>query len=336
MFARGNRTARVATLIAVAAAACASIGAGFASAAIWNPEPARGIGPVGECPAPSARLAPNRAFTLIYRLQGTWDVERLGNMRADQPATLPIRDRDVFLVRARAESAGTAGDIVDHLTDPGILSGELFRCHRRVSLTGAHTDPGNGEYFNRLGGDPRMWGVAPDWERPFFRLAYPDTAGHDVDDPEPEWTHDFGTTVERLGSRAASIHASGRRAGAVITGAHRRNGWDFGLLAKRARFDYQVVQIQPSCVDAVQDFASRSRELLRMYRANGIPTSRLGVEVSFAQDPAATPWGGDVTAGRAARCTKAAYDVGIRAVLLWAQPEVLDEYFAALPDYIRG
>jgi hypothetical protein len=226
--------------------------------------------------------------------------------------------------------------MLDHLTDPAMLSGELFHCNRVISLTGARTAPGiSTEYFKRLAGDPRVWGVAPDWERPMYRLAYPDSPGPDAVDPEPEWTHDFATTAGRLAQRASRIRASGRRAGAVVTGAHARNAWDFGGLAKRTGLNYEVVQIQGDCVAGPNAFGAHARQLVHEYRAAGLPASNLAVEVSFSANPAATGWPADVTPQRAARCTRAAYAAGARSVLLWAQPDLLDEYFAALPDWIR-
>jgi hypothetical protein len=325
-------------LLATAAAVAAlALTAASAQGDIWQPEPARGVGPQGPCPQPAARLAPNRDFTFVYRLQRAWDVELMANEAADHPAQLPIADRDLFMVRARGDSADWSTEMLDHLGDPAMLSGELFRCNRVVSLTGARAAPGiAGERFDRLAGDPRVWGVAPDWERPMFRLAYPDTPGQDAADPEPEWTHDFGANVGRLGQRAGGIHGTGKRAGAVVTGAHARNAWDFGRLAKLSGLDYQVVQIQGDCLRSPQAFGDRAHRLLHEYRAAGLRTSSLAIEVSFSSNPGATAWPADVTPQRAARCTRAAYAAGARGVLLWAQPDVLDEYFAALPDSIRA
>ncbi len=331
-----RRGAAVLLGAAILAAGVTLAAPGAAGAAIWQPQPARGVGPLGSCPAAPPRLAPNRNFTLIYRVQRSWDVELLANERADQPQSVPIADRDLFMVRARGDSAASGAEMLDHLTDPALLSGELFRCNRIVSLTGARTDPGiANEQFARLADDSRVWGVAPDWERPMFRLAYPDSAGSDSADPEPEWTHDFATNVARLGERSAGIRQAGRRSGAVVTGAHARNAWDFGRLARGAGLGFETVQIQGDCLSGAAAFGSRTRHLVHEFRAAGLAASNLAVEVSFSSDPGATAWPADVTPQRAARCTRAAYDAGARAVLLWSQPDLLPSYFATLPDRIR-
>jgi hypothetical protein len=295
----------------------------------WTLEPARGIGPQGPCPAPSGDLNPGGALTFLYRLQIPFDAERFGMLRANNPGAYPVRSNDVFLVRARTHLYGLAPTIFKGLTDAARLSGEQFRCNRITAWTGSRATRGLArEYAYNSAGDPRVWGVSPDWERPFFRLAYPDGS--------PRWRHHFGTNVRRLRELARGIHRRGRSAGAVVTGAHAGiKPWDWGLLAKKARLDWQIVQIQPSCVNAVRLFKNRARNLVGEYRRAGIPLTRLGVEVSFSENPGATRWKGDVSAGRAASCVRAAYRVGVRGFLLWAQPTSLDEFFVALPDSLR-
>jgi hypothetical protein len=280
-------------------------------------------------------LAPGHRFTLVFRVQVPYDVERLAAIHSRNPQRLPVEERDVFMVRARGEHADEAPLMVSRLKDPTLLSGQEFRCNRISALTGDRADQAiPQEYAGNLADDARVWSVGPDWERFVYQLGYPDTPGDDAIDPEPEWSSDFDTNVERLGVLAQDIHNHGKLIGPAIAGPLGR--WDYGQLALQAGLDHQLVQTQQACVTGTDAFTARARRLIQQYRDARLRISNLAMEVSFSEDPAATSIPGDVTPQQAADCVSAAYAAGARGFLLWAQPAILPKFFAALPDSIRG
>ncbi len=331
------------TLRALAAAAvCVLIAVAASSAGAVPPEkfdrqPARGIGPPRPCPRPPARFASRGSgTTFVYRIQHPWDVERLARQRAMWPDKLPLAMRDLFLVRARSYGAQRVDRMLDGLRDPAVLSGELFGCNRLIVMTGVHTGSGNpDEWMYSHATDPRVWSVAPDWERNIFHDSWPDTPGPDSKDPEPEWTGNPTTNAVRIRHAAAVIRRRGKPPGVVLTAW--RGSWNYADVARRSRTEYQLLQTQSVCRKwGPSHFGRRARDLLRQYHKGGMPTATVALQISFSRHPNATPFLNDTVPGRAAACTTAAYGAGVRSFLLWGSPDDLDEYFAALPDRVRG
>jgi hypothetical protein len=323
-----NVAAALAAAAAIAAAgALVPPGAG---AQEWTPTAARpGYEHDGPCPAAADRLGLASPATFVYRVQQPFDIELFARIRAHRRRDLPAADRDVFLVRARGEKADRAGEMISRLKDESLLSGELFHCNRIATLTGVRTDgeiPDEDVY--NVAEDPRLWGIFPDWERPLWQYSYP---------VAPSWSDDFDTNVRRIRVRAQGIGSRDRQPGVVITGWRYRgpNAWHYGRLAKRAGLRGQIIQTQSECQMSPDQFALRASRLLDQYRRAGVGRSKLAMQVSFAKDPESTSLPHDVTPQRAASCTEAAYAAGVRSFLLWAYPPYLEEYFAALPDYIR-
>lgn len=329
-------TLLAATVFAVASPVVAGRGP---HAGGWKTQRASpGLGPKGACPKASGTLAPGRQLTFVYRVQRPFDVELLGEMRAARPGKLPIRTRDVFMVSAHHTSAAWASEMVARLRNRRILSGELFRCNRISTLNGVGTDGRVArEDDYRLGGNSRVWSLAPNWERPVFNRAYPDSAGSDNVDSEPEWSPHYERNVDRIKPRVQHIHGLGKKAGAVITGWRNRGAaWRYARLAKRTGLAFQIVELQEECLKGPDNFARRARTLMGMYRNAGVPTSTLGAEISFSTHPGTTSLHNDVTPERAARCTAAAYRARMRGFFLFAHPRGLRAYFAALPARIRS
>ncbi len=296
----------------------------------WKASRAKpGLEHKGPCAAPPEHIGVGNHATFAYRVQQPFDVELLGRLRAHYPRRFPNRDRDIFLVRARGKGAGEANEMISRLRNTELLSGEMFACNRIATLTGVRTDGAipREDLYNEAG-NTRVWGVLPDWERRLWHLSYPRS---------PQWSNDFNTTVRRIQSRSQGIQGRGKHPGVVITGWRYRgpNAWKYGRLARAARLDAQVIQTQGECQMSPGRFAHRARRLLDQYKGAGVGRSRLAMQVSFSANAGQTSLPHDVSPQRAAACTRAAYAAGVRSFLLWAYPRVIDEYFRALPDYIR-
>ncbi len=324
-------TAAVVVLGVIVGAGSANAGASDPSSGNllgWASAPARGL--AHQCDPPSKNLNGSGHFTAIYRVQRPYDVEQMGVKAAGTPARFPVKDRDLVLVRARGDQANWADDMVSRLKDLSLLSGEMFDCNRVISMTGVRPDeavPQENAY--RLAGDSRVWAVVPDWERLMWGYAYGRSA--------PYWSGDYNTNVRRIRTRVNAIDSYGKRSGVVVTGWRHRgpNAWNYGGLHKRSGIDMQIIQLQEECQFSPSRVADRVRRIKHQYRVAGVPVSKLAIEVSFSKNPGSTPLPHDVVPGRAASCVRAGYANGIKTWLLWAGPSDLDEFYGALPDYIR-
>lgn len=330
--------ARKNKLVAAIAAALAMSGIGAAGALAgtddgnllnWASASARGLAHQCDTPGGSA-LNPGGRFTAIYRVQRPYDVELLGRKAADTPAQFPLKDRDLTMVRARGDQAHWADDMVSRLTDLSLLSGEMFNCNRILSMTGVRPDdavPQENAY--RLAGNSRVWAVVPDWEKLMWDFAYGRSA--------PYWSGDYTTNVNRVRHRVSTIDQYGKHSGVVMTGWRHRgpNAWNYGGFHKRTGIDLNIVQLQEECQISNSRLLQRISRLKRQYRMAGVPLSRLSVEVSFSNSPRSTPLPHDVVPSRAANCVRVGYAAGIKTWLLWNHPSDLDEFYGALPDYIR-
>jgi hypothetical protein len=308
----------------------ASVLAGSSPARKWIAARAKpGFEHNGPCPAPAGRLGVAKRATFVYRVQQPYDVELYGRIRAHNRRQLPIKDRDVFMVRARGKGAGEAREMISRLRNTSLLSGELYHCNRIVTLTGVRTDGAipREDLYNQAG-NSRVWGVMPDWERRLWHLSYPTS---------PQWSDRFVTNLRRIKWRSQGVRARGKHTGVVITGWRYRGprAWKYGRLANRAHLDGEIVQTQGECQGSVSRFRHRAHVLLGQFRRAGVGRSRLSMQVSFAKNAGGTSLPHDVSPQRAAACTRAAYAAGVRTFLLWAYPPYLPAYFAALPDYIR-
>jgi hypothetical protein len=267
----------------------------------------------------------------MYRVQRPFDAELLGEMRANSPNRLPIRSQDMFAIQSRGSAGAYASEMAWRLSNPSILSGELFRCNRNTALTGvgASSNAVARESAFKLLDDSRVQSTLLDWEQPMWRYAYGSS---------PAWSKLMGTNAKRIKSRTSTIHSNGKLAGAVITAWRNRGprAWDYGVLARRAGLDYSILQTQEDCKIGLDRFATRAHRLLHMYRAAGVPTSSLGMEIAFSENPGSTAPKNDVTPQRAAACTRVAYNEGVKGFFLWAHPRGLTGYFAALPPSIRS
>jgi hypothetical protein len=324
-------TATLIAVWAVAGAGRASAGAsdpGAGNLLGWASEPARGL--VHECSPQPDTLSPGGKFSAIYRVQRPYDVEQLGVKAADTPAQFPLKDRDLVMVRARGNNAQWADDMVSRLSDLSLLSGEMFDCNRIISMTGVRADGSvPKEYAYKLANDQRVWGVVPDWERLTWHFAYGSST--------PYWSGDYNKNISRISQRVDAIDSYRKKSGVVVTGWRHRgpNAWNYGGLQKRSGIDLQIIQLQEECQYSPSRVADRITRIKHQYRMAGVPLSKLAIEVSFAKNPGSTALPHDVVPSRAASCVRAGYAKGIHAWLLWAGPSDLDEFYAALPDYIR-
>ena len=164
--------ATVLLAVCLAIAAANALAGSDPHAGNWATLPAiPGLGPQGTCPDQGSKLVPGSDLTLIYRVQRPFDAELLGEMKAEAQAKLPFRSQDIFMVQSRGTAGAYASEMVSRLTNPDILSGELFRCNRVFSLTGvgASATAAARESAFKLMDDSRVQATTIDWEKPLWR-----------------------------------------------------------------------------------------------------------------------------------------------------------------------
>jgi len=164
-------------------------------------------------------------------------------------------------------------------------------------------------------------------------IAYPDEVanawelGHAIDGVAMDWetqtfSHSQGWTVDKLRDFSVKVRNHGKRPSVV---PYWPESFDDGHIVKAAKLDYDLAQIQKSCVTSPLAFATAARALNQNFVRNGLSARDVGFEISLNSfDHADNHTGVD----RSAACTRKAYGKGARAIYLYGNGHPhLEDYF---------
>ena len=327
----GGRGGICFVLIVLAAIVCAGpLLAGGGS--VPNP-PAAAAAQGDGCRIPHA-LSPKggrRArFTMLLRIKKPGDIAVYAN--ADQQSgglKGRLRERDIFVINTRRKVATP-----EKQTQMVNLLRQSFPCNRIVALNGLSRSSESVGSMLSLLEDSRVHALMLDWEEGDWNVARKRTRSM------RRWNDKFGANRrrirQRLGRLVRRIRATGHREKRLGLATVHYGNWSYGKLGvtlnrrsrriRRFRQGIQSVQVQKICQRGSRKYGRTVRALRREYRRNGIAPRRLGVQISFTDDPIRgddRPVN-DVPPIKAARCTIAALrGRGAGAILYWARPEAI-------------
>jgi hypothetical protein len=130
--------------------------------------------------------------------------------------------------------------------------------------------------------------------------------------------------IDRLHEYAQAIHAAGKTAAFVP--AWSSHGED-AVVTKSSKMNYELAQIQGSCVSSAKAFASAAHGIARSFHTSGAGVRNVGFEISLDSYGFAD---NHVGADRAAACTRRAYGQGARAIYIYGNGH------DHLPDYLHA
>ena len=140
------------------------------------------------------------------------------------------------------------------------------------------------------------------------------------------WNNPPSWSIDKLSGYADKFHGKGEVAGFV---PYWPLGFDDAAITQSASMNYEIAQIQDRCAhDGASVFAAAARDLVDNFLARGLKPRRLGVEISMSSYPDAD---NHVSVDQSARCTRAAYGRGARAVYLYGNGHPhLDDYLKTI------
>ena len=135
-----------------------------------------------------------------------------------------------------------------------------------------------------------------------------------------------GWSTTQLQDYTHKIHDDGKAAGFVP--AWGGAGYDDGAVLAGSNMDFELAQIQGSCVAGASNFAGAAKSAEHEYQARGLGLRRLGFEISMDSYSFAD---NHVDVDRGAACTRKAYGKGARAIYIYGNGhDHLPAYFHAL------
>lgn len=230
-----------------------------------------------------------------------------------------LSPKGLTLVIHISKDKGNGEDAVRHLVNMrGYLRArDIFMVERTTPMLDQlqKTFPCNSFHFiaypsevdNALQTGGRIDGIAMDWE------------GGQVEG------NGVGYSVDKLAAFAKKVRASGRTPGFVPAWSPR---FDDAAIARAAKMDYELAQIQPACVNSPAAFGHRARDMLVDFKRHGIGLRNVGFEISMNSYGVAP---NNVGPDRAADCTEIAYRKGARSIYLYGNgPDHLVPYLQKL------